>query len=120
MESTTHQTLAQDFFTRSPPTALQRPFWMQLTRQQIEESEQAWPGFNESLRACALAAVDRDEPDLIRRALQCLAFVGRTEDVPHLQKFLNHPVAQVAHDARTCIFEIHDRLGVPRVAEQGN
>jgi hypothetical protein len=102
-------TLAEDFLRRYPPTGLKRPFLMQLTREQIEETDRAWPGFKDSLRTRSLAAVAENDVDIVRRALQSLAFVGKTEDVAHLQELLRHPAAQVAADTRTCIFEIEHR-----------
>jgi hypothetical protein len=103
------ETLVEDSLARHPRSALDRPFWMQLTEGRLDESEQAWPGFKQSLRTCALAVVADDEPDRVRRALQCHAFVGNVEDIPQLQKLLTHPAAEIASDTRTCIFQIEHR-----------
>jgi hypothetical protein len=103
------KTLAEDSLQRSASTAFDTPFLMQLVRSQIEESEQAWPGFKESLCACAIDWLDDNDLDHVRRGIQSLAFVGSASSLARLQQFLNHPAARVSRDARTAIFEIEQR-----------
>jgi hypothetical protein len=113
METKGHITLAEDFLRRHPPSAFERLFWMQMIGGWIEEAERGFPGFKDGLRSRALAAVTENDETLIRRAVQCLAFVGHSEDVARLKPFLNHPVAKVAQDAKNCIFEIVHRKPTP-------
>jgi hypothetical protein len=97
------------FLTKHPSHYLREPFSIQLYRKWIIEETTARAEFTENLRAAALHALGDSDTMLMRQGLQALAHVGRLDDLPLLNRIIQHPNALVARDAKTCIFEIRHR-----------
>jgi hypothetical protein len=101
--------IALHFLTRYQPKFLKTPLLMKLFRESIQELEENYQGFGESLRQASLSAIASDDPDLIRRGLQCLVWVGQPVDLSLLTPLLNRREPFVVRDAKTCIFEVKRR-----------
>ncbi len=91
------------------PWDLSKPLFMDCFKRYLEEITAGNPGFPRQLRKAALKAIETDEPFLLRRALTALAFVGRKSDATQVEYLTRHPNADVARDARTCLFELNSR-----------
>jgi hypothetical protein len=98
--------LAEDFLLRRMPWDLSRPRFMDFQSKQIQEITQADPEFLANLRQIAIEALANDKPEIVRRGLIALAFVGTEADIPQIEKLKTHADAIVSKDAATCIFEI--------------
>jgi hypothetical protein len=79
----------------------------------IDERTQQDPAFPEKARDIALMALDNERTSTVRRGIQVLAVVGREEDLPLVQRLLNHPDKKVAADAR-CFFVYKGMRSVKR------
>lgn len=71
----------------------------------IAEHEQESPGWSERVRSIALEALDFDENEIVRRAIQVLCVVARDEDLIQVRKHLSHPCEEVQNDAKACLFQ---------------
>jgi hypothetical protein len=91
------------------PLYLSTPFLIHWSKRHLEEITAGNPGFPRQLRKAALKAIETDEPFLLRRALIALAFVGLKSDAAQVEYLTRHPNADVAKDARTCLFELNRR-----------
>ena len=94
------------FVERFPPKYLQAPQFISMFRTWIHEAALAREGFEDRLRRAALFAMATDDPDTIRRGLQCLASVGKLEDLALLDALSKHSDDNVSRDSKTCAFEI--------------
>ena len=82
---------------------------MKMFQKWIAEASAAREGFRDKLRAASLQAMSVDDPEWIRRGLQCLAWVGEVDDLTAVRKLFTHPDVAVCRDAKTCEFEIAHR-----------
>jgi hypothetical protein len=73
-------------------------------RRIVEELSQTIPDFKE--RACVIvrAVLTSEQPELVRRAIQIAAVIGGPSEIPVVRQFVNSPLAEVAADARACVF----------------
>src|SRR4051794_8188285 len=98
--------VAKDFLLKDMPWDLSRPRFMDFQLDQIRQKTQTNPMFPAQLRQVATEALESDEPEVIRRGLIALAFVGTSADLPTIEALACHSDSGVAKDARTCLFEI--------------
>ncbi|HEY6852637.1 MAG TPA: HEAT repeat domain-containing protein [Gemmatimonadales bacterium] len=70
------------------------------------EEERARPGFARSLRAVALESLTGDDPELRRRAVRVLAYLGTPDDMPRLAALAAEPDQVVAREARAALWEV--------------
>jgi hypothetical protein len=52
-----------------------------------------------------LEALEFDEEEIVRRAIQVLCVVAREEDLLRLRKYVSHPSKEVQNDAKACLFQ---------------
>jgi hypothetical protein len=83
---------------------------LQLLREFLADQIGADSEFEGKLRAAALGALETDNAEYIRRAIQVLSVVGLAEDQSRISLFLDHPDADVCKDAQSCMFEMKMRL----------
>jgi hypothetical protein len=100
---------ARDFLLKRMPWDLSRPRFMDFQRDHIAEKTAADPMFPSRLRHVALEALERDDPEVVCRALTALAFVGVRDDLPVIEGFATDDDPRTARFARTCLFEITKR-----------
>lgn len=98
--------VARDFLLKGMPWDLSHPRFMDRQREQIRQKAQANPTFPGQLRQVAIEALESDQPEVIRRGLIALAFVGTSVDLPMIQPLASHNDSGVSKDAQTCLFEI--------------
>jgi len=101
------------FLTRRMPYDLSKPRFMVRLKEYFEDKTDADPAFHIQLRAAALQAIKTNDTDLLCRGLTALAFVGDITDTVYVEELTCHHNANVAKDARTCLFEIKQRARRP-------
>ena len=100
---------AWHFVERYPPQFLGTPTLAKMFRDWVSQARAAREGFGDRLRAASLQAISIDDPEWIRRGLQCLAWVGEVDDLKAVRQLATHPDIAVSRDAITCEFEISHR-----------
>jgi hypothetical protein len=85
------------------------PLQSQYSREWIEEAARSHPGFADALRMFALQSLDGSEAIPVRRGLNALAIVGRTEDLLRIEDLLGDRDKSISAEARTTIAEIKRR-----------
>lgn len=73
-------------------------------RRIIAEMTEADAEFPNEAREAARRAIQHDHAIVIRRGIQVLAVVGTDEDLDAVDALRQHPIKQVAADARSCLF----------------
>jgi hypothetical protein len=74
-------------------------------REIVSEYDSESPGWSDRVRLLALEALDFEEDEIVRRAIQVLCVVGKDEDIERLKGFVKHPSPDVVKDAKACLFE---------------
>ncbi|HJT19785.1 MAG TPA: hypothetical protein VJ746_04915 [Nitrospira sp.] len=98
--------VVRDFLLKRMPWDLSRPRFIENQREHLREKAQADPMFPVRLREVALETLQSDKPEIIRRGLTALAFVGAEIDLPAIERLKAHRHPAVSRDAGTCLFEI--------------
>lgn len=101
--------VARAFLLKGMPWDLSRPRFMDFQRGHITEKTAADPMFPSRLRHVALEALERDDPEVVCRALTSLAFVGIRDDLPIIEGLATDNDSKISRFARTCMFEITKR-----------
>jgi hypothetical protein len=78
-------------------------------RRIVEEFSQTIPDFSERARVIVHAALTSDQPELVRRAIQIAAVIGGPSEIHAVRQLANSPQAEVAADARACVFYLTKR-----------
>ncbi|MDN7585642.1 hypothetical protein [Burkholderia seminalis] len=73
-------------------------------REIVEEFSQTIPDFSERAHAVVRTALASEQPDLVRRAIQIAAVIGGPSEMHVIQQLVVSPRAEVAADARACVF----------------
>ena len=96
-----------DHWFRHTAITIERPRWLDQTRESIANVARVRPGFDERLRNVALAALRSEDHVLVRRALAALAVVGAEIDAEAVRVLINSDDQRVADAAKTALFEIN-------------
>lgn len=101
--------IERDFLLRGMPWDLSRPRFMDFQREHIGDKARSDPSFPANLRLVALESLENERPEVVRRGLVALTFVGMREDLPIVEKLAMHSDVDISRDARTCLFEMSKR-----------
>ncbi len=97
------------FLKRRAGNEMDRPFWMELYADSVQDKAEGRPEFPDELRTTAIEVLSGDDTVWIRKGLHALAVVGQQSDASLIQKLEQHSDQFVARDARTCRFELERR-----------
>jgi dienelactone hydrolase len=75
----------------------------------VNERSAIDPDFRACAREAARRALASDMPDLVRRGIQVLAVVAGRQEQSLIESFVSSSEAEVAADARACIFYLKRR-----------
>lgn len=67
------------------------------------------PDFIEKLSKAVRMGLTSDLISLVRRSIQVISILGSADDIKVIQRFVNHPVADVSSDAKACVFQLKRR-----------
>jgi len=88
---------------------MDRPFWMKLYKEWVEERAAERPEFVDELRLMAIEAIADDDVVWILKGIHALAVVGRPDDLTLIRGLERHANEWVARDAKTCVFELEQQ-----------
>lgn len=71
----------------------------------IEERNDNDPEFKNKIRDIALLVLERENPILIRTAIQVLTVVGSDIDMTLIERFIGDPDIDIQKDAKSALFE---------------
>ena len=74
-------------------------------REIVSERNTVDPQFSIKARKIALEALQSEDINLVRRAIQVLCVVGSDDEVRLLHSFTSHADQAVAKDAKSCLYE---------------
>ncbi len=86
--------------------SLRSAFLLKFTNEILAEKVCSEPDGREQLRQAALAELGSEDPEVVALSLVYLGVVGRPEDLPTVQRFVDDPSELVRRAARTCAFEL--------------
>ncbi|MBE0536848.1 MAG: hypothetical protein IH624_14375 [Phycisphaerae bacterium] len=101
------------FLKRHPSWLRGRPFRSKFYRELIGTENDARADFSQKLRVLALELLQvEDDIGELQRALCVLSVVGKTEDIPAVEKLHQLDNADLSTDVGTCIYEIRQGKNV--------
>ncbi len=91
--------------------ALSTSFLLNSTNQEIAELSDGQPNGREQLRQASLDELASDDSRSVALALVFLGVVGRVDELPRIEQFVQHPSELVRRAARCCRFELRHATG---------